>query len=425
MTDDGGADGADRVDVVVVGAGLAGLRCAGKLAGTGLEVAVLEASDGVGGRVRTDAHEGFLLDHGFQVLNDAYPEVRRALDVDALQLRRFDDAITVRAGGELHHVVNPLSMPTDVLTLATSSLIPLTQKAKFAAYAATAAALPTSSIRGRRDVSALQAWRDAGLSQETVDRVLRPFFSGVVLDTEFDTSRRFLDLMMRMFVRGRSTLPAAGMQAMPQQLADRLPAGVVRLASPVREVAADGVLTDGGRVTARAVVVATDAWTAHRLVPSLGVAPEARGVSTVYHAAPVWPGQRSRLIVDADGGPVANTVVLSVAAPDYAPAGQALVSSSVLHTRATTVPSDEELLPLLAELHQQDTRSWRRIKEYAVPHALPFMGAPHSFRRPVRFPVDGGTVHVTGDHRDTSSIQGALVSGRRTAESVLASLHRA
>ena len=231
----------DRVDVVVVGAGLAGLRCAGELAGAGLEVAVLEASDGVGGRVRTDAHEGFLLDHGFQVLNDAYPEVRRALDVDALQLRRFDDAITVRAGGELHHVVNPLSMPTDVLTLATSSLIPLTQKAKFAAYSATAAALPVSSIRGRRDVSALQAWRDAGLSEETVDRVLRPFFSGVVLDTEFDTSRRFLDLMMRMFVRGRSTLPAAGMQAMPQQLADRLPAGVVRLGTPVREVASDGV----------------------------------------------------------------------------------------------------------------------------------------------------------------------------------------
>ena len=415
-------DGVEHVDVVVVGAGLAGLRCAGELSAAGLEVVVLEASDGVGGRVRTDAHEGFLLDRGFQVLNDAYPEVRRALDVEALELRRLDDAVTVRAGGVLHHVVNPLSMPTELLTLARSSLIPLSQKAKFAAYAATAATLPAGSVRGRRDVSALQAWRDAGLSEETVDRVLRPFFGGVVLDTEFDTSRRFLDLMMRMFVRGRSTLPAAGMQAMPQQLADRLPPGAVRLSRPVREVAPAGVTTDAGRVAARAVVVATDAWTAHRLVPALGVAPEARGVSTVYHAAPVWPGQRSRLIVDADGGPVANTVVLSVAAPDYAPDGHALVSTSVLHTRSTTVPPEEELLPLLGELHQQDTRSWRRIGEYAVPRALPVMGAPHRFRRPVRFPVEGGTVHVTGDHRDTSSIQGALVSGRRTAESVLAEL---
>ncbi len=410
-------------DVVVVGAGLAGLRCARELAGAGLDVSVLEASDGVGGRVRTDRHEGFLLDRGFQVLNDAYPEVRRALRVDDLDLQRLDDAITVRAGGELHDVANPLSLPREVLGVVRSPLIGPAQKLRFAAYAGAATVLPVARLRARPDVPAVEAWRRAGFSQQAIDRVLTPFFAGVVLDADFGTSRRFLDLMMRMFVRGRSTLPAAGMEAMPRQLADDLPEGAVRLDTPVLDVDPTGVRTaDGARLSARAVVVATDAWAAHRLLPGLGTAPQARGVTTVYHAAPVREGQRSRLIVDSDGGPVVNTVVLSSAVPSYAPAGQALVSTSVLHTRAAAPLPDSELLAMLAVLHRQDTRSWQRLRDYSVPQALPLMGAPHDFRRPVRLRGGDGTVYVAGDHRDTSSIQGALVSGRRAADAVLADL---
>jgi phytoene dehydrogenase-like protein len=413
---------ARALDVVVVGAGLAGLRCAGVLTAAGLRVSVMEASDAVGGRVRTDRQDGFLLDRGFQVLNDAYPEARRALDLDALRLERLDDAITVRADGTLHQVANPLAQPSEAFSLATSPLIPLSQKARFAAYAGAAAALPVDRLRARPDVAAIEAWREAGLTRQTVDRVLTPFFAGVLLDTEFRTSRRFLDLMMRMFVRGRSTVPARGMQAMPEQLAGLLPEGALQLESPVREVGPASVLSETGETGARAVVVATDAWAAHELVPSLGPPPPARGVTTVYHAAPARPGQRGRLVVDADGGPVVNTVVLSAAASTYAPPGRALVSTSVLHTTTSETLPDSELLPMLSALHEQDTSGWERLREYSIPHALPFMGAPHRFRRPVRHAAGGGTVYVAGDHRDTSSIQGALVSGRRTAEAVLADL---
>ena len=282
--------------------------------------------------------------------------------------------------------------------------------------------LPASSVRGRSDVTAEEALRKAGVSEETLDRLVRPFFAGVLLERELTSSRRFVDLMMRMFARGHSTVPEAGMQAIPEQVAGDLPDGVVRLESPVDAVGATVVGVAGASVDARAVVVATDPWTASRLVPALGVAPEALGVTTIYHAAPVWPGQRSRLVVDADGSPVVNSLVLSAAAPSYAPPGRSLVSSSVLHREGHTDLDDTELLGILAELHERDTGDWERIAVSAVPQALPAMPAPHPFRRPIRIVTPDGPVYVAGDHRDTSSIQGALVSGRRTAEQVLRDL---
>lgn len=403
--------------MVVVGAGLAGLRCAGRLARAGLDVVVLEASDGVGGRVRTDRVDGFLLDRGFQVFNDAYPAARAALDLQALALRPMDPAVVVRRGGRLHRLGNPLAHPADAVGLARTELLGWGQKARLGAYAAAATTLPTSRLLRRPDIPAHDAWAAAGISAETVDAVLRPFFSGVVLEEQMTTSRRFLDLMMRMFARGRSTVPAGGMGAIPAQLADCLPASVVRLESPVRDVRADGVELAGGEsLAAGAVVVATDPWTAHELVPALGAPPASRGVTTVYHSAPSWPGQRSTLVTDADGSPVASSIVLSAAAPSYAPAGRALVSTSLVHDPVAPAAGDDVVLPVLAELHGRPTDGWERLAEYVLPRALPAMPAPHELRSPVRV----GDVYVAGDHRDTSSIQGALVSGRRAAEAVLA-----
>ena len=408
---------------MVVGAGLAGLRCALLLSRAGLAVRVVEASDGVGGRVRTDRVDGFLLDRGFQVFNDAYPAARKALDYDALELRQMDSAVVVRRDGRLHRVGNPLADPRDLRSLVGTGLLGWGEKLRLGVYAGAATTLPVSRLKGRPDVPGREAWTGAGLSEATVDTVLRPFFAGVVLEEEMATTRRFLDLMARMFARGRSTLPAAGMQAIPMQLAEQLPPGAVRLGSAVTAVHEDGVQLEGGEsVAAGRVVVATDAWTAHRLRPGLGEPPASHGVTTVYHSAPVTAGRRSTLVADADGSPVANSIELSAAAPTYAPAGRALFATSLVHGPDGAPPAgDAVLLPVLAELHEQDTAGWERLGEYVIPHALPAMRPPHDFTKPVRVPDAGGErVYVTGDHRDTSSIQGALVSGRRAAEAVLA-----
>jgi phytoene dehydrogenase-like protein len=412
------------VDVVVVGAGLAGLACARELTRQGLDVLVLDAGDAVGGRVRTDQVDGFTLDRGFQVLNTAYPALRGLVDLEALDLRAFDASVGVLVDGERALLGNPLQ---DLRTAGPTLRVPVggvTGKAALAAYAGLCLALPASSLRQRADISAAEAWRRAHIPADVVDTLLRPFLAGVLLERDMSSSRRFTDLMFRMFARGRSTVPARGMQRLPQQIAAPLPAGAVRLGTPVHAVSPTGVSTDEGAVPARAVVVATDAWAAAGLLPGRIEPPAPRGVTTVYHAAPPFPEATGMLLLDPGPSPVDNTIAISVAAPEYAPAGQVLVSTSLVHgPDHSTVDADgAEVRAVLGRLHRTDTSSWRWVATYDLPRALPGMPAPHPMRRPVRLRDGGDTVYVAGDHRDTSSIQGALVSGRRAARAVLADL---
>jgi len=98
-------------EVIVVGGGLAGLVAARRLAEAGLGVRVLEAEDGVGGRVRSRTVEGFTIDRGFQVLFTAYPAVRRELDLEALSLRSFSPGATICRPGSRSTLADPLREP--------------------------------------------------------------------------------------------------------------------------------------------------------------------------------------------------------------------------------------------------------------------------------------------------------------------------
>lgn len=406
--------------VVVVGAGLAGLACAHDLARAGQPVVVLEASDRVGGRVATDIVDGFRIDRGFQVLNTAYPALARYVDPSGLDLRHFPRGVQVRRGGRIHRVPHPLSSPLAPARAVASGVVGVRGKVALARYAAGLVLARPESIKRRTDVEARDAW-SAVLPADVVDGVLVPFLSGVVLDPEVRTSRVFTDLVMRLFATGSSTVPATGMQRLPETIAAHLPAGTIRLGRPVAHVDRDRVLLDDGTaLEARAVVVATDPWTAGTLVPELPELPPSRGVTTYYFAAPDrrrWPAE---LVVDADGSGVATSVVLTATAPEYSSDGRHLIATSVFHGPAGPVLDAAAAEQVARQLHQASRTEWELVTARDVPRALPSMPAPLTVRKPVWF-AERGT-WVAGDHRDTSSIQGALVSGGRVARSVLADL---
>lgn len=289
---------------------------------------------------------------------------------------------------------------------------------RLGALAAKDSLVPAGWLKAGGDRTTEQSLRRFGLSGPLVEQFLRPFLSGVFLERELSTSARFFHLVWRSFARGQICLPANGMGAIPAQLAGLLHPAVLRLRQTVRAVRPREVTLAGGeRLAARAVVIATDPATAVRLLPGLPEVPM-RGVTTVYHRADESPLGEPTLVLDGENQLVANTAVLTDAAPTYGPGTGALVSTSVLggdHGAELEIA----VRARLATLYDTDTSGWDHLSTCRVPAALPAMPAPHPLRRPVRL-VPG--MYVCGDHRDTSSIQGAMVSGRRAAAAVLADL---
>ncbi len=404
-------------DAIVVGAGLAGLVAARTLTEAGRQVLLLESSDDVGGRVRTDRVGGYLLDRGFQLYNPAYPEGRRQLDHEALRLRPFTRGVVLRHGGRDVKLADPREIPRWTVNALRAPLGSLRQRAALARYLHRCATTRTTELTHQIDTSAHVALTTAGVAPEAVDEFLRPFLAGVFLESDLATSRRFLDVVLRTFVRGTPSVPAQGMQQIPVQLAAHLPDGVLQLQRPVREVRTGCVTTDDGDLRADAIIVATDPRTASQLIPQVAV-PAMNGVTTWYHSTDDLgiSGGRPVLRVDSDNArPVVNTVVMSHAAPSYAPSGRALIASSVLGVGGR---ADDELSVLqhLADLYSTNTARWETVGVSRIAGALPAMAPPHDFRQPVSL---GDGLFVAGDHRDSSSIQGAMVSGRRTAQAVL------
>ncbi|WP_460110640.1 NAD(P)/FAD-dependent oxidoreductase [Streptomyces sp. YKOK-J1] len=406
-------------DTVVVGAGLAGLACALDLCDAGRRVALLEASDGVGGRMRTDRRDGFLLDRGFQVFNTSYPQVKRRVDLRSLRLRPFTPGVIAHTSNGPVRLADPTRRPKDAAALLPGRVLPARDLAALGALTARDTLLPAGALKRGADRSTAETLSRAGVSERTVNEILRPFLSGVFLEDELETSGRFFHLVWRSMARGTLCLPTDGIGAVPARLARDLPDGVLRLETPVTAVTSTGVLlADGGELPATSVVVATDAVTAARLLPG-SAAPDSRTVTTYYHAAERSPLAEPTLVVDSSGA-VLNTCVLTEVVPAYAPPGTALISTSVLGPDRPE--SGRAVLRRLAELYGTDTGEWRQVAAYTVEGALPAMRPPWPLSRTTRFAPGR---YVCGDHRATGSVQGALASGTRAAREVLSDLTRA
>jgi phytoene dehydrogenase-like protein len=190
------------VVVVVVGAGLAGLCCAREVAAAGLTVRVLEAGDGVGGRVRTDVVDGYRLDRGFQILLTAYPEVAASLDVVALDLRVFDPGSLVWTGGGFDRVADPLRDPRAILSTLTAAIGSPLDKARVGLLRQRLVGTDPVDLLRRPDRSTADALRAAGFSTRMVDRFFRPLLGGIQLDLELATSARMYEVIFRTLAVG-------------------------------------------------------------------------------------------------------------------------------------------------------------------------------------------------------------------------------
>ncbi|WP_344446917.1 NAD(P)/FAD-dependent oxidoreductase [Kitasatospora nipponensis] len=413
--------------MLVVGLGLLGLAAARTLSAAGLEVRVLEATERIGGRMAGHQLDGYRLDHGGQLLNTGFPELVRRLDLTGLDLRPLGPGVLVHSAGRRYRVGDQQQPPTGRQPAGRSSLGSPLEKARLRATLARLAATPVPRLLARPETTAARALAERGHSPRVVDGFLRPLLTTLLSDPALGTSSRIADLVLRGYARGRLSLPAAGTAAVPRQLAGALPSGTVRLGVRVTGIGANGVHTEQhGPIGARAVVLATDARAAVDLLPGLRL-PEFHPVTTFFHTTGHPPLSEAVLLLDADRtegpAPVSHSLVLSQVHESYAPVGRSLVATTVLGRRGFGAGGpaglESAVRARLAELYDSSARDWEFLSVRHLPDAVPTMPPPHNVRRPVR--VLAG-LYVCGDHRDTSSAQGALVSGRRAAEAVLQDL---
>ena len=397
---------------------MAGLACARTLSAAGVGVRILEASDGVGGRVRSDMVDGFILDRGFQILLTAYPELQRWFTLDELDLRRFHPGATIWTGTRFTNIGDPLRRPLDLPSTVLSPVGTIADKFRLLRLIASVRRGSVPDLLRRRDMSTAARLESAGFSQRFIDQFFTPLYSGIQLDPHLEVSSRRFEVILRMLAVGDSAVPAAGMGSLSDILAAGLAPDVVQCNSAVRRIEGTTAhLESGEKVSGGSLVVATQGSVASQL---LGLPdPGSRPVAAIWFDTTSAPVHGKRILLDgASSGPMKNLAVLSDVAPSYAPKGKALSVAAVPGPSAlsTTLEAD-----VRAQLRTWglEPNGWETIRVDVIAHGQPLQLPPLDPRRSVRL---GDRRYVCGDHRDTASLQGALFSGRRAAAAILADL---
>ena len=383
-----------HAEVLIVGAGLAGLNAAINLEAAGVDVRVIESSDRAGGRVASDVIDGFICDRGFQLINAQYPALQELNVLRELDFIEAPRVIEVCLGDRRHVIGDPRQVPWTALNRATGTIPEKIALLRFIA----GRTKPGNSIG--------LALRSTGTCYE---RVLRPFLQGVFLTDPDNVDATYGHSIIKSFVNGRPGVPRNGVGELSKALAHRVSNIVYN--TRVDGIEKTSVHTNNGTYTANKILIATDATTATQLL-DLTEVPRMAGCITWYHAVSENPSGNGRLVVDGQRrGPIINSVVMSDVSSNYAPANQHLVSTT---TDLNVTESD--VRRHLAILWGVDTYAWQFIAKYEIPAALPIHNVGRALSQSMRI---NDHHFVAGDHRTVPSQQGALFSGRLAAQLIL------
>ncbi|HEY9776647.1 MAG TPA: NAD(P)/FAD-dependent oxidoreductase [Planktothrix sp.] len=412
--------------VIVVGAGLAGLTCAGKLHEAGVPVLVLEAKDRVGGRAVTDRFESYILDRGFQALLTAYPAAKQVLDYGALNLQPFYPGVQIWWKGKFHKFVMPFAHPIEALESISSPIGALTDKMQVINFRQRLLSADVEALHSRKDSSIRELLKADGFSDLFVERFWRPLVGAFLLDANLEASSKVFEFIMRCYFQGDAAVPINGMGAIANQLADKLPKGAIRFNSPVTAIQ-DGIvsLPQGETLATQAIVVATDPETSARLLDDFAPPPSYRAVTCIYYETKTPPFEKPFFILNGENdGLVQNVVVPSLASRAYAPEKHHLLAVTILGDKSEEDEHDldDAVREQMGQWFGHELVSqWRYLKLYRINKALPVQAPGSRDHQGHSARVRPG-IYRCGDYTGIASINGALDSGRHAADLVLEEL---
>ncbi|KAF5179786.1 FAD/NAD(P)-binding oxidoreductase family protein [Thalictrum thalictroides] len=423
-----------KTGVIIVGAGLAGLAAATHLNSQNIPFILVEASDAVGGRVRTDEVDGFLLDRGFQIFITGYPEAKKILDYDDLDLQKFYSGAFVYFNGGFHTVADPLRHFSDALLSLTNPIGSVFDKLLIGLTRIRVLSKSDEELLSANEISIIDLLKNTGFSSLIIDRFFRPFFGGIFFDKDLETSSRLFDFIFKCLALGDNTLPAKGISAIPEQLARKLPSSSILLNSKVASIEEldpqsnlSSVKLQNGKILKSefGIIIAVEEPEAEKLlagkaINKLGHKRPVRSTACLYFSADQVPINEPVLLLNGSSKGIVNNMFFATnVARSYGPLGKTLVSVSVIGTCEGT--SDEDLTAkVLQELSgwfgDSIVRSWKHLRTYRIEFAQPNQCPPTDL---LKSPKIRPGLYMCGDHWNSATFDGALVSGRRAAEALL------
>jgi phytoene dehydrogenase-like protein len=408
-----------QFDTIIIGAGIAGLTAAKVLKAAGRKVAILESADAVGGRVRTDNFNGFLLDRGFQVLLTGYPEAKNFLDYKALNLRSFSPGSIILNSSGIDEIGDPLREFGSLFRTLKSSAGSFTDKLRLLLLRMKLSSNSIEEIFSKPEVTSLQYLRTAGFSERIISNFFSPFLSGIYLEQKLNTSSRMFEFVFKMFSEADTAIPERGMGMISEQLASRLTKEELILNEKVSSIIGSKVETVSGKIYEAAnILIATSADCIPLPFQAKNI--EKKSVTCLYFSAERSPYTKSLIALNANPDRFVNNLsVMSNVSSAYAPAGKSLISVSLSDSQLFTKP---ELLELKIKEELKfwypDCLSWEYLKTYHIPYALPDNKHVKNEIQSSCLRIND-SIFICGDHLLNGSINAAMKSGRLASESIL------
>ncbi len=397
-------------DALIIGAGAAGLVAAKELENYHLKVLVIDASDRVGGRLRSDKVNGFTLDHGFQVLLSAYPLAQKHLDFKALNLKPFKSGAFCFSGRD-HFLVEDVNRNAAAyLRMAFSPVGSIWDKLKLAKS--------EEMIFNEPEISTLDYLKQRGFSDKIINQFFRPFFGGIFLEDELKTSCRQFQFIFKMFALGEAMLPQDGIESIASHLKSQLKETHFRMNAQVKGVRKGEVeLSDGEIITGKQIIIATDP---SAIFPQLVQDISWNETHQYYFASPKSPFPKGYISLSfAEDALINNIAVLSDVSASYAPKGQHLISVSIRNQKSKSDDQIEnEIRRELIASGYETARDWTFIRNYKIRKALPSI-SNNAYTRPFEENRIAEGIYIAGDQMLNPSLNAAMESGELAAKALI------
>ncbi|MDZ7849135.1 MAG: FAD-dependent oxidoreductase [Owenweeksia sp.] len=406
-------------DVIIIGAGLAGLRAAHELEKFELKALVIDQSDRAGGRVKTDEIDGFLLDRGFQVYLDAYPEGREVLDYDQLSLKPFQPGALCFNKHQKFRVSDTSRKKTALPRMALSPIGNFMDKIRLGNLSARLKRSGIEEIFERPNLSSYEVPEsNCALVIKIIQRFFQPFFAGIFLEQDLKTSSRMFEFIFKMMAEGNVSLPAFGMEQIPRSMKNALRTTEFRFHTEVKEIRQNEVVLEGQEnLSCKHIIVAT---APDQLIPQLASDVDWHQSATYYFAADKSVLNKNLIALNyAKKRLVNNFTILTDTSEHYAPKGEHLVSVSLSQLPHESVEETSRLIKNeLSYSFGPSVQNWRFIKNYHLSHALPVLSNLKNQLSISETQVKEG-LYLAGDQLLNGSINGALKSGKLAAQEAI------